>query len=84
MLLVKAACRMSQLGAGVNCSILPLLRQSAIGGLLPSSPMGRQKHQCLKIPIIVVVVNAPLPWCHLGILPLDSLSLDEHVDWQVD
>ena len=28
------------------------------------------------------VDTAPPPWCHLGTLPLDSLPLDEHVDWQ--
>ena len=39
--------------------------------------MGRQQHQCLKIPIIAVVDTAPLPWSHLGTLPLD-----EPVDWQ--
>ena len=25
---------------------------------------------------------APPPWCHLGTLPLDSLPLDEPIDWQ--
>ena len=81
MLQVKAVCGLSK-GAGVNHFVLPLLPQSTTEGLLPSSPMGRQQHQCLKIPIIAAVDTAPLPWCHLGILPLDSLSLDEHVDLQ--
>ena len=40
--------------------------------------MDRQWHQYLRIPIIVVIDTVPLPWCHLGTLPLD-----EHVaDWQ--
>ena len=76
---VNAVCGLSQ-GAGVNCFVLPLLPQSATGGLLPSSPMGRQQHQCLKIPIIDVVDTAPLPWCHLGTLPPDSLPLDDYAD----
>ena len=79
---VKAVCGLCQYGAGVNCSlgVLPLLPQSATGGLLPFSPMGRQQHQCLKIPIIAAVDTAPLPWCHLGTLPLDSLPLDDYAD----
>ena len=81
---VKAVCRLSQYGAGVNCAlgVLPLLPQSATRRLLPSSPMGRQQHQCMRIPIIAYVDTTPLPWCHLGTLPLDSLSLDEHVNRQ--
>ena len=49
-------------------------------GIASSSPMGRQQHQCLKIPIIAVVDTAHLPWSHLGTLPLDSLPLDDHAD----
>ena len=44
--------------------------------------MDRQWYQYLRIPIIVVVDTAPPPWCHLDTLHLDSLPLDEHVDWQ--
>ena len=60
----------------------------AKGRLLPSSPMDRQQHQCLRIQnflpglLVAAVDTAPPPWCHLGTLPLDSLSLDEHVDRQ--
>ena len=63
-----------------SLGVLPLLPQSAIGGFLLSSPMGRQQHQCLKIPIIVVVDTAPLPWSHLGTLPLGSLTLDDDAE----
>ena len=40
-----------QMRAGVNCSlcVLPLLPQSTTGGLLLSSPISRQQHQCLRI-----------------------------------
>ena len=80
---VKAVCGLSQ-GAGVNCYVLPLLPQSATGRLLPSSPIGRQQHQCLRIQnfllslLIAVVDTAPPPWCHSGTPPLDFLLLDEH------
>ena len=36
----------------------------------------------MRIPIIATIDTAPPPWCHLGALPLFSLPLDEHVDWQ--
>ena len=44
--------------------------------------MDRQWHQHLKIPIMAAVDTAPPSWCHLGTLPLDSLPLDEPVDWK--
>ena len=53
--------------------------QSTLGS---SFPMDRQWHQYLRIPIIAAADTAPPPWCQLGTLPLDSLPLDEHVDWQ--
>ena len=44
--------------------------------------MDKQWHQYLRIPIMAAVDIAPPPWCHLGTLHLDSLPLDEPVDWQ--
>ena len=87
---VKAVYRLSQQGAGVNCAlgVLPLLSQSTKGRLLPSSPMDRQQHQCLRIQnflpglLVAAVDTAPPPWCHSGTLPLDFLPLDEHVAGQ--
>ena len=86
---VKAVCRLNQYGAGVNCSLCvrPLLPQSTTGGLHPSSPISRQQHQCLRIQnflpglLMAAVDTAPPPCCHLGTLPLDSLSLAEQADW---
>ena len=80
---MQAVCGLSQ-GAGVNCSVLPLLPQSATGGLLPSSLIGRQQHQCLRIQnfllslLVVVVDTAPPPWCQSDTLLLGSLPLGEH------
>ena len=58
-----------------------MLTQSAIGGLRPSSPIGRQQHECLRIPLIVDVDTVPPLWCHLDTLPLDSPPLAEQADW---
>ena len=65
---VRAVYRLNQYGAGVNCSlcVLPLLPQSTTGGLLPSSPISRQQHQCLRIKnfllgLFVVVVDSDPP-----------------------
>ena len=73
-----------ELGGRGNCSVLPLLPQSATGGLLPSSPIGRQQHQCMRIQnfllslLVAAVDTAPPPWCHSGTPPLEFLPLDEH------
>ena len=86
---VMAVCRLNQWGAGGKCSlcVLPLLPQSTTGGLHPSSPISRQQHQFLRIQnflpglVVAAVDTAPLLWCHLGTLPLDSLPLAEQADW---
>ena len=62
--------------------------QSTMGRLLPSSPIGRQQHQCRRIQnflpslLVATVDTTPPPWCHFGTLPLDSLPLDDQATGQ--